>query len=52
MQKSTKIIINDFKNIIKPKVPKPIIKIDCSERYKIFYKHSKSKKKEIPKILP
>ena len=52
MHKSTRIIINNFKNVIKPKVTKPIIKIDYSERYKIFYKHSKSKKKEKPKILP
>ena len=32
------IIINNFKNKIKPRVTKPIIKTDYNLRYKMFYK--------------
>ena len=38
MYKTTILLINNFKNKIKPKVTKPIIKIDYSHRYKMFYK--------------
>ena len=39
MHKTTILLINNFKNKIKPKVTKAIIKIDYSHRYKMFYKN-------------
>jgi len=41
MHKTTIFLINNFKNKIKPKVNKAIIKIDYSQRYKMFDKKNK-----------